>query len=257
MSYYTYMISTETDLPHLKEIGHIVALTLQKMQAFARPGISTLELDQFGESILHQWGALSAPRVVYQFPGATCICVNHQTAHGIPSANNILKEGDLINIDVSAVKNGYFSDTGASMVLGDPSPKLSKLLATGQQALLNAMAVAKAGKPIHLIGKAIQATAQSNGFTIIRNLGSHGIGKTLHDEPAFIASYFDAADKRVLQPNQVITIEPFISLGATFAKETGDGWTLATKPKQLTVQFEHTLVVTDDYPIVLTQVMES
>jgi len=246
------MICTDHDLPYLKAIGHIVATTLRVMQSHVKAGITTLELDQIGEDVLTSHGARSAPRHVYQFPGATCICVNNETAHGIPS-HRVLQDGDLINIDVSAVKDGYFSDTGASMVVGNHTPKrLATLLKTGQMALTHAMAVAKAGTPINHIGKAIQKVAHTHGYSVIRNLGSHGIGKTLHDEPTFIAHFFDPNDRRILKENQVITIEPFVSLGGSLAKETGDGWTLATKPNQLTVQFEHTLIITPNDPVILS-----
>ena len=226
------------------------------MQSHVKPGITTLELDQIGEEVLISHGAISAPRQVYQFPGATCICVNNETAHGIPS-NRVLRAGDLINIDVSAVKDGYFSDTGASMIVGDHTPKrIADLLAVGQAALTQAIAVAKAGTPINHIGKTIQKVAHSHGYTVIRNLGSHGIGKTLDDEPSFIAHFYDPHDTRYLKDNQVITIEPFVSLGGSIAKETGDGWTLATKPNQLTVQFEHTLIITTSDPVILTRLSD-
>ncbi|NBV42118.1 type I methionyl aminopeptidase [bacterium] len=244
--------ATQEDIDRLSAIGSIVSRTLQFMKESVRPGITTLELDQMGEAFMNSLGARSAPRLMYNFPGATCICVNHETAHGIPGPR-VLKDGDLINIDVSAEKDGYFSDSGASMVVGSVvPPKFERLLKAGRESLENALRVARAGERINLIGKAIEATATAAGYSVIRNLGSHGIGKKLHDEPSFIAGFYDKSDQRVLEENQVITIEPFVSTGATRVREFGDGWTLITKPHQRTVQFEHTIIVTKSDPIILT-----
>jgi len=245
------MIATPEDIVKLREIGLIVGKTLDFMAKSVRPGMTTGELDRLGEDFMNALGARSAPRLMYQFPGATCICVNHETAHGIPGPR-IIKEGDLINIDVSAEKDGYFSDAGASQVIGEPSKQLAKLLAAGQLALENAIKAVKPGVRLNIIGKIIEETAAKAGFTVIRNLGSHGIGNKLHEEPQFIQGYYDPGDRRILEENVVITIEPFVSTGAVKAREIGDGWTLATKPHQKTVQFEHTMVVTADGPILMT-----
>ncbi len=246
------MIATPTDIIKLREIGLIVAKTLDFMSKSVRPGMTTLALDQRGEDYLNSLGGRSAPRLMYQFPGATCICVNHETAHGIPGPR-VIRDGDLINIDVSAEKDGYYSDAGASMCIGEPSKQLSRLLDVGRLALENAIKIVRPGANLNLIGKAIEDTATRAGYTVIRNLGSHGIGNRLHEEPQFIAGYYDSADRRVLQENVVITIEPFISTGGVKARESGDGWTLSTKPHQKTVQFEHTMVVTADGPLLMTQ----
>ncbi|NDC83497.1 type I methionyl aminopeptidase [bacterium] len=246
------MIATSNDIGPLKEIGKIVAETLKFMRESVTPGMTTLQLDQLGEDFMNSLGARSAPRLMYRFPGATCICVNHETAHGIPGTK-VIRDGDLVNIDVSAEKNGYYSDAGESFVVGSPGPKLATLLAAGRDALENAINIVRPGVKINQIGKAIEETASRAGFTVIRNLGSHGIGKKLHEEPQFIAGYYDAHDRRILEENVVITIEPFISMGAVRTRDSGDGWTLVTKPHQKTVQFEHTLIVTSDGPLIMTQ----
>lgn len=245
------IVQSDEELMGLRAIGRVVAKTLRFMLEQAKPGVTTLALDQIGEAYLNELGARSAPRLMYNFPGATCICVNHETAHGIPGSK-LIQQGDLINIDVSAEMNGFYGDTGASMVVGGPSPEMKKLLDTGRLALENALKTVKSGSFVNQIGKAIEGTAKQSGYSVIRNLGSHGIGTRLHDEPQFIAGYYDPSDRRVLKKNMVITIEPFVSTGAVKARETGDGWTLVTKPHQRTVQFEHTLVVTDDGPMILT-----
>lgn len=244
-------ISCEKDLEGLKKIGKIVARCLQHMHSKLEPGMTTLELDYLGGQFLELHGARSAPKLVYQFPGFTCISVNEEAAHGIPGAR-VICAGDLVNIDVSAEMNGYFADTGGSAVV-PPESKLKVLLCTvAKQALQNAMNEARSGSKLNRIGHAIESEAIKNGFTVIENLGSHGVGRALHEEPEFIAGYYDKRDRRVLHENQVITIEPFISTGSRHVVDNGDGWTLVTEPGGLTAQYEHTMVITKGKPLIMT-----
>ena len=241
------------DLEGLREIGRIVADCIHYMSQQLKPGITTEALDRLGEAFLTEHGARSAPRLVYKFPGATCISVNEQVAHGIPGPR-VLKAGDLVNIDVSAEKWGYFGDTGGSFVMEPQASEWLKLCAATRRALEAGIKVARAGQPVNGIGKAIEEVANSEGYTVIRNLGSHGVGLSLHEEPKFIAGFYDRKDKRILRENQVITIEPFLSTGADWADELDDGWTLATDAKYRTAQFEHSMVIQKDKdPIILTQ----
>lgn len=244
-------IENENDLKALQKIGKIVAQCLQYMGSKLEPGITTFELDQLGQAFLEKHGARSAPKLVYNFPGSTCISVNEQAAHGIPGAK-ILAAGDLVNIDVSAELNGYFADTGASFVIPPETNLKRNLCLATKRALDMALRVVQAGQPLNVIGRAIEKEALRNNLTVIENLGSHGVGRALHEEPDFIPSYYDPRDKRMLKKNQVITIEPFLSTGAREVFETGDGWTLATDKKFLTAQYEHTMVITDGKPLILT-----
>jgi methionyl aminopeptidase len=244
-------IETEYDLISLRKIGKIVAGCLQFMGKHLEPGITTQEVDDLGKKFLEQHGARSAPQLVYDFPGATCISVNEQTCHGIPGEKK-LQAGDLINIDVSAELNGYFADTGGSFII-PPETKIKRLVCDiAKKALANAMLEATAGANINRIGYAVENEARKHGLTVIENIGSHGVGRSLHEEPGFIANYFDPKDKRILKEGQVITIEPFVSSGGRQALETGDGWTLATKKGIFTAQYEHTMVITKSHPIILT-----
>ena len=238
------------DLRGIQAAGRVVADCLKMMMGASVAGISTIDLDRLGEEFLAQHGAVSAPRKCYEFPGTTCISINHEVAHGIPSARKI-KTGDLVNIDVSAELNGYFADTGRSFVVGN-NLRCEKLCLASREALNAAMKVARAGAKLNGIGAAIEKVASSHGFTVIRNLGSHGVGRDLHEEPKFIPGFFDPRDTRVLKKNMVITIEPFISDGADMCWEMGDGWTLVTNDKHRTAQVEHTLIITDSDPIVAT-----
>lgn len=244
-------IDSEKDLVALRKIGRIVARCLQHMQSKLEPGITTAELDAIGGEFLAAHGARSAPILTYNFPGHTCISVNEEAAHGIPGAR-ILKAGDLVNIDVSAELGGYFADTGGSAIIPPAAKLQERICAAAKKALEDAMKVAHAGAPLNRIGLAIETEAKRNGFTVIENIGSHGVGRALHEEPGFIAGFYNKRDRRILQENQVITIEPFISSGAREVFENGDGWTLSTKPGIFTAQYEHTIVITKGMPLIMT-----
>lgn len=244
-------INSEKDLEGLRRVGRIVARCLQHMQSKLEPGITTGELDSIGGDFLSKHGARSAPQLTYNFPGFTCISVNEEAAHGIPGAK-VIRASDIVNIDVSAELGGYFADTGGSAIVPPESKLHLQICAVAKQALENAMLEARAGAKLNRIGYAIEAEASKNGFTVIRNLGSHGVGRALHEEPGFIAGYYEKRDRRVLRENQVITIEPFISSGAREVAENGDGWTLVTKPGVFTAQYEHTMVITKGKPLIMT-----
>jgi methionyl aminopeptidase len=246
-------IENENDLIALRKIGRIVAQCLQYMGSKLEPGITTLELDQLGQVFLEKHGARSAPRLIYNFPGTTCISVNEEAAHGIPGMKR-LAAGDLVNIDVSAELEGYFADTGGSFMIPPETAVKRKLCLATKRALEMALRATKAGEPLNCIGLAIEKEARRNKLSVIENLGSHGVGRALHEEPDFIPGYYDPNDQRVLKLNQVITIEPFLSTGAREVFETGDGWTLATGKKFLTAQYEHTLVITKGKPLIMTLV---
>lgn len=247
------IVQNETDIKKLREIGSIVSQCLQHMFDHVSEGISTYELDQIGKAFLAEHRAKSAPIVMYGFPGHTCISLNHEAAHGIPSKNKIIGKHDLINIDVSAVKDGYFADTGASKSL-DPNNKLyTDLISATKKALELGMEVARAGERINVIGKHIEEFVATTNFTIIENLSGHGIGKTLHDDPKAIPAHYDHALKDRLKHNMVITIEPFISNGSKSVAECDDGWTLINAENCYSAQFEHTMVIQKGKaPIVLT-----
>ncbi|MGC4027302.1 MAG: type I methionyl aminopeptidase [Steroidobacteraceae bacterium] len=245
-------IGTQDDVEGLKRIGRVVSLVLDQMLAAAEPGMTTRDLDLLGERLLEQHGARSAPRLTYNFPGATCISINEQAAHGIPG-DRVIRAGDVLNVDVSAELGGYFADTGGTTVVPPTNPQKTRLCHATRMALAEAMKSATAGQPINAIGAAIERTAKAYGFKIIENLGSHGVGRSLHEEPEYIAGYFDPSDRRILKEGMVITIEPFLSTKSRIAAETSDGWTLACAKGNLSAQYEHTMIITRGAPIVVTQ----
>ena len=244
-------ISNDDDLKSLQDIGRIVAETLAAMGKAIKPGMTTAELDQIGRALLERAGARSAPELDYDFPGATCISVNDEIAHGIPGARRI-EAGDLVNIDVSAEKAGFYSDTGASFAVPPVARKTERLCRDGRRALWVGIGQVGAGKPLAGIGNAIGRFAEKNGYTLVRNLASHGVGRSLHEEPTELATWPDRSERLVMQKGQVFTIEPFLSLGANWAENGDDPWTLYGEPRAPTVQYEHTLVATANGAMVLT-----
>ncbi|GGE49990.1 methionine aminopeptidase [Agaricicola taiwanensis] len=245
-------ITNEAELAGLKEIGRICALALEAMGKALEPGITTAELDEIGRRVLEQAGARSAPELCYDFPGATCISVNEEVAHGIPGARGITA-GDLVNIDVSAEKNGYFADTGASFALPPVAKRVDRLCRDGRRAMWAGIRQVAPGRPLAGIGEAIGAFAAKNGYTLVRNLASHGIGRSLHEEPTEISTWPDRSERRTMTEGLVFTVEPFLSCGARMAEDDGeDPWTLYSEPRAPTVQYEHTVVVTRNGPLILT-----
>jgi methionyl aminopeptidase len=245
-------ITNDNELEGLKAIGRVVSDCLKAMLAHARVGMSTRELDAFGEHYLTTHGARSAPKVVYNFPGATCISINEEIAHGIPG-DRLMEAGDVVNVDVSAEMNGLFADTGATMQMPPEDPKIVKLIDSTKQALAKAVEAVRADRRFNEIGRILQAQADRGGYGVIKNLGGHGIGHALHEAPEFIAGYNDPNDHRRFELGSVITIEPFFSTGpSTWAREANDGWTLMNKPGRRSAQFEHTMVITETAPIILT-----
>ncbi|MDY0747407.1 type I methionyl aminopeptidase [Paucibacter sp. R3-3] len=245
-------IETQDDVIALQRIGRIVSLVLQRMLDAAEPGMSTRELDSIGARLLEEHGARSAPQLAYKFPGATCISINEEAAHGIPG-DRVIRAGDVLNVDVSAELDGYFADTGGTTVVPPTTAVKTRLCHATRTALAEAMKAARAGQPINGIGAAIERTAKAYGFKVIENLGSHGVGRSLHEEPEYIAGYFDPADRRVLREGMVITIEPFLSTKSRIVTEASDGWTLAGVRGNLSAQYEHTMIITQGAPIVVTQ----
>ncbi|PTL16380.1 type I methionyl aminopeptidase [Staphylococcus gallinarum] len=248
------IVKTEEELIALKDIGYICALVRDKMQAATVPGITTKELDDIAKDLFEEHGAISAPIHDENFPGQTCISVNEEVAHGIPGKRTI-KEGDLVNIDVSALKNGYYADTGISFVVGESdNPLKQKVCDVALEAFVAAMTKVKPGTKLSQIGKAVHATARKNDLTVIKNLTGHGVGQSLHEAPNHVMNYYDPKDKTLLKEGTVIAVEPFISTNATFVTEGKNEWAFETNDKSFVAQIEHTVIVTKDGPVLTTKI---
>src|SRR3954449_2152628 len=243
---------TKEDLNSLKEIGRIVASIRDELVKRAVPGITTKELDDIAMDLFEKEGAISAPKGEYDFPGYTCISVNEEVAHGIPSSR-VIQEGDLVNIDVSGSKNGYFADTGLSFVVGEGDPILTKICEVAKKAFDAGLTKFKVGGKKNAIGKVVYQTARQNGLNVIMNLTGHGVGRALHESPDHILNYYDAWDKELLKEGMVIAFEPFISAGAQEVYQKSDGWTYSTEEKSFVAQIEHTIIVTKEGPMIITE----
>ena len=244
-------IEHEDDLVALARVGRAVAEARDAMLALVAPGVTTADLDAAGAEVLRRHGARPAPPLAVGFPAPTCVSVNHEAAHGIPSAGRTLREGDLVNVDVSAEMGGYWADTGASAGVGTVAPVARRLLDAARLANRDGIDAARAGRPLRHIGRAVERRARRHGFTVIANLCGHGTGRHLWERPS-VPGVDDRRDRTILWEGLVLAVEPFLADGARSADEGPDGWTLFTDNGGLSAQFEHTIVVTHGVPLVLT-----
>jgi methionyl aminopeptidase len=249
-------ITNEAELAGMKKASEAVAYTLKEMRSYAQPGMTTKQLDDYGGQILNDLGAKSAPCLTYGFPGWTCISVNNEFCHGIPSEKKILAEGDLINIDVSAELDGFWSDNGGSFVLGSDVNQHQKLVDASKQILHKAIHNIKGGVRIADIGFLIETEAKKRGYKVIKNLTGHGVGRSLHEEPNEIANFRDKYNLTRFKKNAVVAVETFITTASTYAETLQDGWTMVGNKGGFMAQHEHTIVVTDGKPIILTEMNE-
>jgi methionyl aminopeptidase len=249
-------ITNEDQMIGMQKVSEAVAYTLKKMMDYAEPGMTTKDLDEYGAKILEGFGAKSAPYLTYGFPGWTCISVDNEFCHGIPTDQRILKEGDLINIDVSAELDGYWADNGGSFVIGKDIHGHQQLVEASKDILRKAISNIKGGVKIADIGHLMETEAKKRGLKVIKNLAGHGVGRSLHEQPDELLNYRNRYDSRRFKKNSVVAIETFISTDSNIAVELKDGWTMVGNKGGYMAQHEHTIVVTDGKPIILTQMNE-
>jgi methionyl aminopeptidase len=243
-------IQDEQELLSLKAAGRVVRMVLDAMKAEVRPGVSTRHLDEIGAQVMQQNGARSAPSMVYKFPGASCISLNDEAVHGIPSDRR-LQEGDLVKLDVTVEKDGFMADAAITVPVGRVSSQAEQLMACAERAFHKAMLVARAGFRVFEIGKMVEREVRRAGFSVVRELGGHGIGRTIH-EPPHVPNYADPQAQQIMNEGLVITVEPIIASGSGRVFTDKDGWTVRTGDHSLSAHFEHTLVITSGAPILLT-----
>lgn len=241
---------TEEDFNGLKAIGKICGSIRDTLVEKTVPGITTKELDELAGRLFQEADAQSAPKQIYDFPGFTCISVNEEVAHGIPSPR-VIKEGDLVNIDVSGSKNGYFADTGISFVVGKGHPGLEMICDVAKEAFEAGLLKVKPGAKTSALGKAVHDTAKQNDLTVIKNLTGHGVGRSIHEKPDHIFNFYTKYDDVVLEEGMVIAFEPFVSTLEEDVFQSDDGWTFLTDESYV-AQYEHTIIVTSDGPILTT-----
>lgn len=243
-------IQDEQELLSLKAAGRVVRMVLDAMKAEVRPGVTTLQLDEAGAQVMRENGARSAPSMVYKFPGASCISLNDEAVHGVPGERKLL-EGDLVKLDVTVEKDGFMADAAITVAVGRVSSQAEQLMACAERAFHKAMLVARAGFRVFEIGKIVEREVRKSGFSVVRELGGHGIGRTIH-EPPHVPNYADPHAQQIMSEGLVITVEPIISSGSGRVFTDKDGWTVRTGDRSLSAHFEHTLVITAGAPILLT-----
>ena len=243
-------IQTPEELMRLREAGRVVRETLAAMRRQAREGVTTAELDNAGIEVMRRNGARSAPAMVYGFPGASCISVNEEAVHGIPSKRT-LRGGDLLKLDVTIEKDGFMADAAVTVPIGKVSPRKQELAQCAKRAFDEAILVARAGVRVSEIGRVVEREVRRSGFSVMRELAGHGIGRSIHEAPS-IPNYADPEADEILTEGLVITIEPIIAAGNGRSVLEQDGWTIRTADRQPSAHYEHTIVITQGQPILLT-----
>ena len=243
-------IQTEEELRQLRVAGMIVRQALNAMTAAVEPGITTAELDAICARVLADNGASSAPRKVYNFPGACCISVNDEAIHGVPGSR-LLADGDLVKLDVTAEKDGYYADAAVTLRVGMVSDTASALMRCAESAFRQAMRAAKAGARVYEIGRAVRREVRSHGFNVLPEYGGHGIGRTIHELP-HVPNYPDLTQRALLHPGLVLAVEPIIATGSGRSFVGSDGWTVRTSDHSLAAHYEHTVVITKRTPYLIT-----
>jgi methionyl aminopeptidase len=243
-------INGPEELEFLRAAGAVVRAVLEAMKREVRPGITTGELDGIGAKVIAENGARSAPAMVYGFPGFNCISLNEEAVHGIPG-ERALRDGDLLKLDVTVEKNGFMADAAETVAVGAVSKEAERLMNCARRAFEKAMLVARAGFRVSEIGRAVEKEVRREGFSVIRELGGHGIGRTIHEEPR-VPNFADPEARQVLTEGLVITVEPIIAAGSGRTLLAKDGWTMKTADRRPTAHYEHTLVITKGVPLLLT-----
>jgi methionyl aminopeptidase len=243
-------ISSKEDLAGMTLVGKLVGEAIQEMTAAARPGMTTAELDEVGASFLRRHGARSAPQMTYNFPGFNLISVNEQIVHGVPGPRR-LEPGDVVKIDVTAELGGYIADSATTVLLPPISLVGRKLRKCARAAFQKALAVARAGQQVNDIGRAVEGEVRRHGFSVLRNLCGHGVGKTIHEAPE-VPNFYDPRSRTPLTDGLVLAVEPMISAEPAQLVTEPDGWTIRTDNRSLTAHYEHTIVIRRGEPLILT-----
>jgi methionyl aminopeptidase len=243
-------INGPDELEGMRAAGSVVRQMIAAMAQAVKPGITTAQLDKVGADVMQEHGAKSAPALVYQFPGTSCISLNEEAVHGVPN-DRVVREGDLVKLDVTIEKDGFMADAAVTVPVGAVSEENQRLIACAERAFTKAMLVARAGFRVSEIGRVVEREVRRSGFSVIRDLGGHGIGRTIHEEPR-VPNYADPAANQVLTEGLVITVEPIIAAGSGRSVLAKDGWTVRTADGRPSAHYEHTLVITKGEPILLT-----
>jgi methionyl aminopeptidase len=243
-------VDSPDELHALQAAGRVVATTIRAMRRAVRPGVTTAELDAVAEREFARAGARSGPALDYGFPGVTCISVNDEAVHGIPGPRAV-RDGDLVKLDVTAELDGYIADAAVTVALPGAGARERRLASCAESALGKAINAARLGRPVYEIGRAIDREVRSQGFHVLRELHGHGVGRTIHEPPS-VPQWEDRTYSQPLTEGLVFTIEPIIAVGSSRVTLDPDGWTLRTADRSPSAHWEHTIVVTEGRPLILT-----
>jgi len=245
-------IKSAEDIAKMRIAGRLAAEVLEMIEPYVKPGVSTGELDRIcHDYIVNVQKAVPAPLNYHGFPKSICTSINHVICHGIPSDDKILKKGDIVNIDITVIKDGYHGDTSKMFFIGEPTPANERLVRVTQECLYIGIDLVKPGARLGDIGHAIQQHAESNHYSVVREYCGHGISQVFHEDPQ-VLHYGRPGTGLELQAGMIFTIEPMINLGTRFNKLMKDGWTVVTKDRKPSAQWEHTILVTDTGVEILT-----
>jgi len=245
-------LKSPAEIAKLREANLIVADVLDALEAAAKPGMSTWELNEIADRRLKQLKGESAFLGYHDYPAVLCTSVNQVVVHGIPRKDVVLKDGDILSIDFGAFKDGWCGDSARTIPIGQVSPAATTLMRVTRESLERAIAACVPGKRLGDIGWAVQSHAEAHGYSVVRQFVGHGIGRAMHEEP-HVPNYGDAGKGRRLSAGLVIAIEPMVNAGGPEVHVKDDGWTAVTKDGSLSAHFEHSVAITDDGPVVLSR----
>ncbi len=241
---------TKEEIEKMRVAGQVVAAVLAELEEIVVPGISTGELDRIAESAIRRQGAIPSFKGYKGYPASACISINEQVVHGIPGGT-ILKEGDIVGIDLGAIVNGWHGDSAITLPVGRVSSQAERLMKTTREALFVGIAEARVGNRLGDISHAIQQYAESRGFSVVRDLVGHGIGRNMHEDPQ-VPNFGKAGRGPILEEGMTLAIEPMLNAGSYQVETLADGWTMVTRDRSLSAHFEHTVAVTEEGPDILT-----
>jgi methionyl aminopeptidase len=248
----TVPVRTTEELELMRRAGKIVSDILDELESRVKPGISTFELDRISERLIAKNGAKPAFKGYNGFPCCLCASVNEEVVHGIPSKKRVLQEGDLMKLDFGVVYKGWFGDSARTVAVGKITDEDRKLIEVTKKSLELGIAAARIGNRVGAIGHAVQAYVEANGFSVVRDFQGHGVGRALHEQPS-VPNYGPADDGPDLMFGQTIAIEPMVNSGTHKVEILDDEWTAVTLDRKRSAHFEHTIVVTDGEPVILTR----
>ncbi len=251
------ILKTDEEIEGIRKASRLVAQTLEYIESYIRPGVTTSDLNQKIDAFIRKHGGLPAFLGYRGYPASSCISLNHEVVHGIPSRAKVIRSGDLVKIDIGVIFQGYIGDAAKTFVVGEVPPRVRELVETTRKALYKGITMAQPGHYLSEISKAIQEEVEAHGFSVVRELAGHGVGLRLHEDPS-IPNFVDSHRKGPkLKPGMVLAIEPMVNMGTHEVRTLADGWTVVTADGQPSAHFEHTVAILADGPEILTEVHKS